>query len=541
MPSRRLCSAVLILVISSIPAIAQTRVPVTFSISQTTSVGQSVYVLGDLPELGSNDLRRAIKLEPSAYPNWKATLALPANRDYSFRYYIRSDAPADQQNASNGSGIGTSQSATAPAAAVSPVSKTILYHSAWNRPILFWRQGTGAFQPAPMNQFGKGRTAGERRWLLQRLGQANRPIEFYIQPQSGTGRDPASGTYSTNLDSAFIQDGQLFSYVPASTVSTYRRDYNPSSPPGINSTNLAGEFRRYRVLLPRGYDQHTTKRYPVIYMHDGQNVFESGSFGSWNAHIAADAQVRAATMRECIIVGVDNTSNRFRDYTPPGDITVTTVGQGDKYVQFIRDELKPIIDANYRTLTGPDDTGAVGSSLGGLISLFMGWDYTATFRRVGPMSGAWSTNFYNRVQSQTRRPIRIAMDSGDSGTLNDNYWPTYNLRDNLLNPARAASSGAYQLQGDLQHTVGLNQQHNEAAWSQRVGGVFSFLFPATEGPQPLNVLATPLWFDVNNDGVITINDLYAQHAPALAKDINADGMINDGDADALEAFIRNGE
>ena len=92
---------------------------------------------------------------------------------------------------------------------------------------------------------------------------------------SGSGPAP-SGHYATPLDAFFLQDGHLFTYVPAPAVSPHRRDYDPADPPLVRSAIL-GEERGYRVMLPRGYDEHQTRRYPVLYAHDGWLWFDTGT------------------------------------------------------------------------------------------------------------------------------------------------------------------------------------------------------------------------------------------------------------------------
>jgi len=511
---------------------AQDRATVLFEVQQPTSVGQSVYVLGDLPELGNNDVTRALKLEPSAYPLWRATVSVPTNRPYTYRYYLRADAPAQQRTATNGTPVGAPLNGFQPAPLRQVTSKTIIFRSTWAAPQLFWRQDGGTYTQTQMLPFGEGRLASERTWIAPQLGSAPKPIEFYILPASGSGREPSSGTYLTSPDAIIIQDSQIYTYSPAASVAAQQRDYTPSSPPAIASTNLS-ESRRYRVLLPRGYASHPERRYPVIYMHDGQNVFESGPFGSWFADVAAAAQVRTGTMRECIIVGADNTSNRFTDYIPPQD-----GGRADRYVRFLRDELKPIIDAQYRTLPGPATTGAIGSSLGGVVSLYMGWDYTTVYTRLGVLSGAWqATQIDARAANETKRTVRIWLDSGDSGTSDDNYWSTYGLRDSLIRPAH--TGGPYGIGGDLFHMVGFNHQHNEPAWAARIGPAFSYLFPASEELSPFLPIATLTAFDTTGDTNITIDDLYAFEA--TPRDVNVSGDVTPGDTQAMRSILRRGE
>lgn len=516
-------------------AAAQDRQDVLFQITYSqTQVGQSVFVLGDLPELGASDVRRAVKLEPAQWPLWKATISLPTNTSYTYRFVRRDDAPGRLGDATNQLAIGGTLSAATAGATVSPSSKAIVYHSGLTPPTLWWRITTGGpFTPTTMLAIGPGRSPGETRWIAWDLPGPRRTIEFYFTSADQSVRDPATGTYSTPLDGAFVQDGNVFSYPPASNVGAWRRDYSPASPPTIVSSNLSSETRRYRVILPRGYDQHVATRYPVVYFHDGQNVFETGPFGTWDADDTAANLIRAGRLREVIMVGVDNGPNRLQDYAAPD-----SGGWADRYARFLRDELKPRIDGQYRTLTGPGDTGAIGSSMGGQVSLYLGWDFTPTFQRIGAFSGAWnvfSTGFYDRVFSQPKRNIRLYLDSGDSGTASDNYWLTFNLRDNLL----SRSGPRYVLESDLKHVVGLGQQHNEAAWASRLPEAMRFLFPPTEGPQPLVPLASGSIFDADASGTADAEDLYRLAAgPA---DVNLDGRTDASDTLAARAYLRRGE
>lgn len=510
-------------------AYAQDRQNVTFQINQTTTVGQSVFVLGSLPELGSNDVRYAVKLEPTAYPVWKSTISLPRGRSYTYRYYIRNDAPGQGGNAANGTAIGSVLSASTGALAADPTTKTVFYHSGFNPPILWWRQGTGVYQSSVMHDAGPGRLPGERRWAARRFGVAKQPLDFYIANAAGTLRDPPSGSYITPLDAAFVQDGEVFNFVPAPSVSGQSRAFSPTSPPSLFSAAL-NETRRYRVVLPRGYAQHTSKRYPVIYMHDGQNCFDASTaaFGvEWQADEAAANLTRSGTMRECIIVGVDNGPNRLNDYAAPD-----AGGWSDaRYFTFLRTQLKPLIDSQYRTLTGPDDTGAIGSSMGAQASLYMGWDFPNVYKKIGGLSGAYAvfnSGFLNRVQAQAKRDIRLYLDTGDSGTSNDNYWQTYNLRDNLLNPARAGGvGGAYTLESDMRHQVGFGHSHNESAWAARVPACFAFLFPTSDEANALYAVVSAARGDVNDDDRIDASDLAAlESGDGPNMDVDRDGVFD---------------
>jgi predicted alpha/beta superfamily hydrolase len=515
------------------------RETILFATNQTTVVGESIYVLGDIPELGNNDITRAIKLEPSQYPNWRAPVSLPANRTYTYRFVKRLDSAATAGNPTNGSTVAGPFTNSTAAAPLTPANKAVLYHSGWSAPILFFRtRPTDAFTQVTMTDIGPGRNAAERRFAATSLPQAARTIEFYITPGFGTGRDPASGTYTTNLDAALLQDGQLFNYLPAAAVASGFRDYAASSLPFIDSTNL-GERRFYRVWLPRGYNQHTAKRYPVLYMHDGQNCFEPGPFGTWNADTAASLQIARGSLRELIIVAADSNNNRFINYVPSGDTTPSLQpGNANAYLRFMRDELKPRIDAQYRTLPDGPNTGAMGSSMGGQVSMVFGWDAPTVYSRIGALSNFWSTNFRNRVTSTPKPNVRLYMDSGDSGTASDNFTPTFNVRDALINNSRAGGPFVNEL--DFRHTIGFGQQHNEPAWAQRVGPAMSFLFPVTEEPNALIAFADSTQFDITLDTRTTTEDAYRQ-AQDASRDVNISGEINADDVRAIANASRTTE
>lgn len=513
------------------PVRAVDRERVLFQLNQTTTFGNSVFVLGDIPELGANDMTRAVKLEPGTYPVWKLTIAIPAGISYTYRYVLRSDSIAQLSNPANGSFLTSPTAASTSPAAPNPPTKSIFYHSGFSHPILNWRQGTGGFSAAPMKRIGPGRGNGEHLWNAKTFGQAQRDVEFYFTDALGTGRDPATGSYLTLLDAVFVQDGQLFNYVPPPSVGLPTQTNLSMFSPTLNET------RGYRVLRPRGYSQNPTRRYPVLYMHDGQNVFDMGPFGTWNADETAAQLIRSGQMRELIIVGVDNTSNRIPNYLPPDDSYQGQPGKADLYAQFLINELKPVIDANYRTLADRANTSTIGSSLGGLVSLYLGWDYTSTFSHIGAMSGSWQfANFPNRVRSGPKRDIRLYMDSGDSGTSQDNAWPCLDLRDGI-------SRLGYALEDDLKHTIGYGQQHNEAAWAARLPGAYKYLFPPDADPNPLFTAPSRPIGDMDNDGDVDALDVNLFTAAVLGAplapeytpraDIDGNGTIDGADIDAF--------
>src|ERR1039458_459727 len=155
------------------------------------------------------------------------------------------------------------------------------------------------------------------------------------------------------------------------------------------------DSREVDVWLPPGYNQNSSAKYPVLYMHDGQNLFDphlSYTGVPWGvdkaiARLSSEGKIRAA-----IVVGIWNTPKRFGEYMPQKAVSVTNTAQlpgipipthdeivSDNYLKFIVEELKPFIDAHYRTLPGRADTFIMGSSMGGLISAYAVAEYPKVF------------------------------------------------------------------------------------------------------------------------------------------------------------------
>jgi predicted alpha/beta superfamily hydrolase len=534
------------LVVPCVGALAQGLAPrqdVLFEVNQTTAFGASVFVVGDLPELGSNNTANAVKLSPAAYPVWRATLSLPAGRSTSYRYVVRSDSPGQQGTfATTVAGPFTLNVPDQPRA-----TRSKALWLTWNidRPVMWWRPASstsgGAFIARPMQEFGPAAAGriNDRQWLTWGFHIAGEAFDFYFTDSNGNFRYPASGFYSTNMDGVFVQDGQLYSYVPAANPGAARRDYNPASPPTLFFPRL-NQTRAYRVFLPRGYEAHPQRRYPLVFFHDGQNVFDQGTFGTWNAGATlADLQA-TGQMQEVIAVALDNVGETRRsDYSPPGDNN----GRADQYIRSILEVLKPHIDGGYRTINDASTTGAIGSSMGGVVSLSMGYDWGDSFRRIGALSTAWwlVPNFTNYVRGQPGRAgLRISMDVGDSGSTSggnnfDGYWDSLGVRDNFIGGLQPK----YALSGAYAFSIGYGQNHSEAAWASRLPTTLRFLYPSQgELNDLLRTVFSPTW-DVTADGRVDVEDLYA--ISASPRDVNFDGVAGSADAELIEKFGRRAE
>jgi enterochelin esterase-like enzyme len=488
--------SIVLLVLSAVKGFTgPADIPVLFTNSAVTGVGTSVFIVGSIPQLGNWQTVRSIKLVASncVGPSclWFANFGIPEGTSYQYKFIQRADCASCYGFSLNISPLPAPTNSDSVAAGPPPPykGKTIFYHSDWSNVSVLYSNTSIGWTNLPMFAIGPGRTnlfPGEQIWRVDNLnsaGETNLQFAFYTVIAGTNVYDNAGqpgADYQSPLDALVVQDGQVYNYWPPQFVSANRVETF-----FLTSTNLDG--RTIRVYLPRGYDENTSKRYPVLYMHDGQNLFlgMAGLSGySWNADTNANNLIRFGKMRETIIVGVDNTPARSQEYMPPGCVVSAL---GDEYASLLIDELKPIIDANYRTLTDAENTGVLGSSFGGLISAWLGWAHSETYHRIGAMSTAWVC--FPIPSPDTKRPIRIYLDSGTvdaPGTAgsNDGLLGTVAERDNLINDG-------YIFNIDLDHTIGYSHWHSEQWWDRRTPRCFTFLFPTSDEPNTVIDTAAP--------------------------------------------------
>ncbi len=232
------------------------------------------------------------------------------------------------------------------------------------------------------------------------------------------------------------------------------------------------------VYLPPGYDGQPARRFPVLYLQDGQNLFDGetsfirGQY--WRAGDAADDAIRHGTVEPLLIVGVSNSGKtRVREYTP---WRVPKLGGGgaDRYGKFLCEEVMPFIQAAYRVERGPERTGIGGSSLGGLLSLYLGLNMPELFGKIAALSPSvwWDRGHIHRFAAKKKLSSlpKIWLDIGtrEGPRIVDEVE---RFRDTLLD--KGWKSG-----GNLHFERIEGGEHNEAAWSGRVAPFLEFLFPA---------------------------------------------------------------
>ena len=240
---------------------------------------------------------------------------------------------------------------------------------------------------------------------------------------------------------------------------------------GFRSKYL-NKVRDVVVWLPPGYDADKEKRYPVLYMHDGPSVFVN-----WRIDETAERLIASNEIEPLIIVGVANggtEDDRFNEFTPTR--AMGKGGNADQYGRMLVEEIKPFIDAEYRTLTDPAHTAVGGSSLGGLASLYLGLKYAGTFGKVAVMSPSvwWDDKvIIRKIKSLESKPaVRIWLDigteEGPTGMIKE-------LRDALV-------AKGWTLDDDLVYFEAKGAKHTEQAWSQRSGQVLKYLVPKASKP-----------------------------------------------------------
>lgn len=249
-------------------------------------------------------------------------------------------------------------------------------------------------------------------------------------------------------------------------------------------SKILNNDRDVLVYLPPGYDATKSRRYSVLYMHDGQNLFDGAtSFipsQEWRVDETAQKLIVAGKIEPLIIVGIYNAGkDRINEYTPAEDAKYKMGGKADFYGRMLVEELKPFIDSHYRTKKDSEHTGLGGSSLGGLVSLYLALKYSNVFGRAAVVSpSVWFANkqIVHYVDAQPKKPkVRIWMDIGtkEGGTTGEAQQTVHDAR--LLKETLVKKG--WRLGKDLNYFEAEGAEHNERAWAGRVEGILAYLFP----------------------------------------------------------------
>ncbi len=233
------------------------------------------------------------------------------------------------------------------------------------------------------------------------------------------------------------------------------------------------------VYLPPGYDHDPSRRYPVLYLQDGQNLFDAATAflgNEWGLDEAAEQLITQGQIEPLIIVGIYNTGmKRIGEYTPVRDRRGRG-GQARRYGKLIVEDLKPFIDHRYRTYPEATATGLGGSSLGGLVTLYLGLEFHKVFGKLVVMSpSVWWANgdILHRVNKLKKKlPLKIWLDIGTAEGSN----PDATERD-AKRLCDALVEKGWEIGRDLAFEVDVGAGHNERAWGHRICHALRYLYP----------------------------------------------------------------
>ncbi len=233
----------------------------------------------------------------------------------------------------------------------------------------------------------------------------------------------------------------------------------------IYSRHLDSE-RTMIVWLPPKYKRlkNAEKRYPVLYMQDGQNLFDpktSYAGKDWRVDETVVKLVKAGLMKEIIVVGIYNSEDRLEEYSD--------TEKGEKYLQFLIEEVKPFIDSVYRTMPEKENTAILGSSMGGLASFLAAWKHPEIFSMAGCMSSSFYYNdekVFNMLDehSGSKKQVKFYVDHGEDGLIRGQKMF-----------CRLTKMG-YVVGTDLDYFYSPGAEHNESAWAERLERPLLFFF-----------------------------------------------------------------
>ncbi|MCA1949050.1 MAG: hypothetical protein LDL24_00630 [Treponema sp.] len=273
----------------------------------------------------------------------------------------------------------------------------------------------------------------------------------------------------------------------------------------ISIPQLGGRKRTVRVLLPPGYGEEQERRYPVLYMQDGHNLFspETATFGKhWEIGETLDALAVRGDRRRVLVVGVDcnhdrQGMSRLDEYSPWVNPSISldisrargfesAGGEGAQYLAFLADTLMPLINQKYRTLPGPASTGIAGSSMGGLFSLYALYERPDLFGLCGAFStAAWFAKeaLMQHIAQNYRADRAVYLDIGTAETSDDSKadFPSRYLQDTLDIRDYLTSRGLAQER--LLCVVDKGANHSEQSWARRFPGFINWAFGHLAGAE----------------------------------------------------------
>jgi len=243
------------------------------------------------------------------------------------------------------------------------------------------------------------------------------------------------------------------------------------------ASRLIDEKYDFIVYVPQAFNDDPNRFFPVLFLHDGQNLFDpSTSYiqgNYWRVGETADAVIASGEVEPLVIVGIyNNGPKRIAEYTPVEDRRLGG-GKADAYGQMIVEELRPFIARQYRALLGPENCGMGGSSLGGLVTIYLGMRYPEVFGKLAILSPSvwWRERvilgFVDKLRGKTGQRIWLDMGTSEGRRA---------LTD-VRSLKRLLLKKGWRMGKDLEYREIEGGKHSEYAWAERVGPLLKFLFP----------------------------------------------------------------
>jgi predicted alpha/beta superfamily hydrolase len=318
---------------------------------------------------------------------------------------------------------------------------------------------------------------GDGSWAKTILFEAGRRVEYKITRGSwDTEAVNADGTVPGN-GVLNVQSNETINIVVANWRDMLHKDIARKMEGQITGAvkyhrRMEGDGIQPRdviVWLPPSYGKVPDRRYPVLYVHDGQNAFDplTSFLGvDWQIDETADRLIREGKMQEILVVAIGNTPDRRDEYSD--------TPKGRAYMRFIVEKLKPVIDEEYRTLPDREHTAVMGSSMGGLISFLLVWDYPKVFSQAACLSPAFLYRDVNAVSlveasAGTKQNLRIYMDNGGVGLDGQ-------LQQGCERMLQALQAKGFEMGENLEWYHDPEAEHSERAWSKRVWRPLLFMY-----------------------------------------------------------------
>jgi predicted alpha/beta superfamily hydrolase len=234
-----------------------------------------------------------------------------------------------------------------------------------------------------------------------------------------------------------------------------------------------GNARELFVWLPNSYERDTHKRYPVLYMHDGNNLFDAYTSFAGEWRVDETLTILEDEGIEAIVVGIPNNEQRMSEYSPFTDTRLKMGGRADDYLDWIVKDVKPLIDSAFRTRTEREHTGIVGSSMGGLVSLYGFLRYPQTFGVAGALSPSYWFGQGQLFKVVMETPFvggKVYLDiGGREGRFGAHYMQgVRRLADALLQKGYVDGE-------TLCYVEDAQGKHDEEAWARRLPYALRFL------------------------------------------------------------------